>query len=133
MRETDEVFASSLVRCKLRDDFLERFYQRFLASSREVREKFRSTDMEAQKRKLLRSLDLSVAASLGDPEGLQEIRARARSHGRERLDIRPPLYDLWLESLVETVREVDEDFDDDVERAWRNMMGHVISSMIAGY
>lgn len=36
-----------------------------------------------------------------------------------RLDIAPRLYDLWLETLIDTARDFDEQFDEEVELAWR--------------
>jgi len=47
-----ELFNDSLARCLRRGELFQRFYELFLASSDEVREKFRATDFRRQRRML---------------------------------------------------------------------------------
>ena len=47
-----ELFNDSLDRCLRRGGFFERFYELFLASSAEVRDKFLGTDFRRQRRML---------------------------------------------------------------------------------
>ena len=47
---------------------------------------------------------------------LQEI---AHTHGVHGLNIRPELYEVWMESLLETVKDSDPKFDKNVELAWK--------------
>ena len=126
-------FLASLHRCDEIDDFVDRFYQRFIAASPEVRRKFADTDLPAQVRVLRRSLELCAAAADGEREGLNELTMRARTHDHAHLDIRPALYDLWLEALLETAAECDTEWDEDVDRAWRNVLGFVVGFMTARY
>ena len=128
-----QVFLDSLHRCEDSEDFLARFYARFVESSEEVREKFRNTDFDRQVRVLRRSLELSAAATEGDREGLYELAMRAVTHDRAHLDIRPALYELWLEALVATAAECDEHWDAEVERAWREVLGFTVRFMTARY
>ena len=46
------IFNDSLARCLSNDRFFRRFYELFLASSQEVRDKFRNTDFAKQNRML---------------------------------------------------------------------------------
>lgn len=126
------IFLESLARCG-RPEFVDRFYDRFLASSSEVRAKFAATDFGRQRLMLLRSLELIAAAADGDPAGVEELRARAETHARGRLDIRPPLYELWLESAVASAAEADPDWSPDVETAWRSVLGAAIRHMSSRY
>ena len=96
------VFQQSLARCLEDDQFLASFYERFLGASEEIRLKFADTDFPAQHRMLERSLRLSAAAAEGDRAALQEINERAVSHDHEHLDIRPELYELWLDAIIVT-------------------------------
>ena len=86
-----ETFLASFGRCRAADGFLDAFYQRFIASSEEVRAKFAGTDMKRQVRMLEDSL-LVVAVAVQGEEGspargdLPRIAAR---HSRQDLDIRP--------------------------------------------
>lgn len=43
----------------------------------------------------------------------------ATIHSKADKDVRPELYDGWLDSLIEAVKEYDPEFDSDVEPAWR--------------
>ncbi len=109
-------------------EFFQAFYERFLDASPEVRAKFRDTDMAHQRRMLKKSFFSLVAfyASGSVDNILERI---ALNHGVHGLDIPPRLYDLWLECLVETVREFDPGFEDDVELAWRLVLSTGITYM----
>lgn len=104
-----------------------------MASSDEVQRLFRHTDFVEQKRMLTRSLELCGKAVGGDPHGLEELRERSESHSRRRLNIKPHLYDIWLDSLILTAAECDPDWTSELEEHWRRILGHVIRRMIAAY
>ena len=57
----------------------------------------------------------------------------AERHGRDKLDIRPELYEVWLDALVTTARELDDEFDDETEAVWREMIRPGIEIMQARY
>jgi hemoglobin-like flavoprotein len=119
-----ETFLSSLRRCLAAPEFLESFYENFLASSEEIREKFRNTDMKRQTRILEDSLYVVANAVQGE-EGspawgpLPELAAR---HSRKELDIPPRLYDRWIDCLIEAARTHDPGFTPEVESAWREVL-----------
>jgi len=99
-----------------------------------VREKFASTDFVRQKRALKASLHLILmAAQDGDKGPDFYLREVAERHGSAQLDIGAELYDLWLDSLLETVREFDPEFSPAVEQAWEDAMGIGIKYLCARY
>ncbi|CAM2069934.1 Globin [Sulfidibacter corallicola] len=114
------------------DSFLETFYNTFFASSPEVAAKFKRTKLKHQRLLLRRSLEsiLKMAWSTEIPIGLDEI---AERHDRNNLDIRPYLYELWEESLIQTVSRVDPYFDEEVELSWRIALEPGIKFMIDHY
>ena len=57
---------------------------------------------------------------------LEEI---AIQHSKSVLDINPGLYDLWLESLIDTVKEYDYDFTPETELSWRLVLSVGITYM----
>jgi len=128
-----EAFLSSLRRCSATEEFIPAFYERFLASSDEIRLRFRFTDFVQQNKMLLRSLQVSAAATSGDPEALREINEIAKSHDRYHRNIEPHLYDLWLDAAIATASEFDQQWNESVEAAWRRILGHVIQRMIRKY
>lgn len=130
-----DTFLASLGRCRAASGFLEAFYERFMASSEQVRAKFAGTDMKRQVRMLEDSLFVVAVAVQGEDGSpargdLPRIAAR---HSRKDLDIRPELYDRFLECLIETVRAKDPQFSAEVESAWRETMAFGIEYMRARY
>ena len=57
----------------------------------------------------------------------------AQLHSRAELDIKPELYDLWLDRLLQAVREFDPLFDDDIDAAWRRLLQPGIDFLKARY
>ena len=99
-------------------EFFTAFYKLFVATSDEAASKFRDTDMAAQ----VRMLQLSVTILLNffvtsrQDEHLVKL---AQRHGKQGVDISPELYEVWLECLIETVRQFDPKFNLEVATAWR--------------
>lgn len=128
-----EIFLKSLERCTSSNKFIPSFYQRFLAASEEIRDKFKHTDFKRQNKMLVRSLKLAAGATAGEAKSLQELRDRAETHDRHHLDIRPELYDHWRDAIVITAGEFDPQWSDEVEEAWNSVLGYVINHMIKYY
>jgi len=128
-----EAYVGSLTRCLGIPVFLDRFYEVFLASSPEVAEKFKTTNFARQKVTLGQSLYLMVMAAEGGEAAVAYLDRIAERHGRDALDIRPELYELWLDALVATARELDDEFDDETETLWREMIRPGIEVMQARY
>lgn len=129
-----EAFDASLRRCDRDPQFLDYFYDRFLASSPKVREKFSKTDFSRQKRMLRASFYLVLLASEDSEHGPERyLDHLAASHSRKGLDIGSELYDLWLDSLLRVVRECDPQWNTEVEDAWEQMMQIGIGFMLERY
>ncbi len=100
------------------DQFFEAFYDGFISRSDDIAARFASTNMEQQKEMLYRSfrhmVDFSVQRQASD-----ELRRIAERHSKSQIDIHPDLYDIWLDSLIETVQLFDPRFTEEIELAWR--------------
>jgi hemoglobin-like flavoprotein len=109
-------------------DFLSRFYEIFLAESPEIRVRFDNTDMERQREMLAQSLHEMVdfATSRVASDRLGRVADR---HSRRQRDIPPELYEVWLDSLIRTVREMDPLFCEEIELAWRVVLAPGIAYM----
>ena len=133
MHERDiELFNDSIERCSCKPEFLRRFYTRFVASSDAVAKKFERTDLRKQARLLKTSLYIMIMAG-GESERNVHLERLARRHSRAELDIKPELYDLWLDRLVQAVREFDPMFDPEIEAAWRRLLQPGIEFMKSRY
>jgi hemoglobin-like flavoprotein len=128
-----DLFHDSLSGCARDPRFLERFYELFLASSAEVRYKFRGTDFPKQRRILKGSLYMMLQAAEDEPEGQAHLERIAARHSKRDLDILPHLYNLWLDTLVQAVQEYDPKCTAETERVWRQVMEQGIAFMKARY
>lgn len=132
--ETLRILDDSLHRCAANPQFLDLFYERFLESSPDVREKFANTDFARQKRVLMSSLHLMLLAAEDEKNGPERyLRDLAFRHGKGQLEIGSHFYDLWLDSLLETVRECDPRWTPAIEQAWEQVMGVGISYLLQYY
>lgn len=131
---TVQIARDSLTRCGKKSGFLDRFYELFMGSSEEIRQKFSQTDFERQKKVLSDSLFLMLAAA-GTTKGFAHVQLEklAKRHCRQQLDIKPEWYDAWLDTLLQTVSEFDAEYSDEVNAAWRESVKDSIEVLIAGY
>jgi hemoglobin-like flavoprotein len=127
-----ELFNDSLERTS-GTPFLERFYELFVAASPEVAAKFAHTDFRQQRRAVKISLYMMISAAQGLPEGNVHLTRIAQRHSRAALGIRPELYDLWLDCLIQAVGEHDRAFTAATERAWRRVLEAGIEFMKSRY
>ena len=127
-------FDESLRRCDAVPGFLEGFYKKFLESSPKVKQKFASTDFVRQKRALRASLHLMPLAAGDKVNGPDRyLKDLAVRHSRSELDIGAEYYDLWLDSLLDTVRNRDPQFNSEIEQAWEDVMMVGISYLLSHY
>lgn len=118
-----------VLRVKLDDrDFFEAFYERFLAASPEVREKFANTDMTKQRQMLKKSF-YSLLVFYASNAADDYLNKMVEKHQARSVSIPHHMYDLWLDCLVSTVAEFDPEADDEVLLAWRIVMSSGITYM----
>jgi len=128
-----DLFLQSVGRCVANELFLPEFYSRFVGASEEIQARFRFTDFDQQYVMLRRSLELCAGATSGDPESMREINERAVTHDRDHLNIKPEFYDIWLETIIDTARIHDSQWNEAVEAAWQRILGHVVKHMLRKY
>ena len=101
--------------------FYKHFYQKLVSADARIKELFATTDMNRQIEILTQSMTymMSFSATL---ESNDEIEKVAELHGNDNLNILPEYYDIWLECMLQTVKEFDSKYDDHIETSWRVMM-----------
>lgn len=105
--------------------FFEAFYRRFLTDP-DIAEAFSQTDMSRQVVMLRKSFFHLVAFYVShEPSG--ELERIALIHSR--IGIKSEFYDLWLDALIETVREFDPQCDLATELSWRWAMAPGLTYM----
>ena len=124
MRE-DQVKAArdSLSRCLENENFLDRFYELFMGASSDVAEKFAKTDFEKQKQVLKDSLFLMmVTAGTDKGFGHDQLQKLGKRHSRNELDIKPEHYEIWVDTLMQTVKECDPSYSEALDASWRSAL-----------
>jgi hemoglobin-like flavoprotein len=120
-------------RCEESRGFFDTFYEVFFSKSPEIPRRFARTDMEKQKQSAMASVLMVLLLDSGDVMARQCVAEIAESHSRRRHDVRPELYDLWLEALCEAVQEHDPQCTPELVAQWRQAMRPGIDLMIAAY
>ena len=131
-QEVDSV-KQSLQRCLKNSSFLDRFYELFLASSPEVKEKLKNTSLQRQTIMLKGSLHIMLLYAAGKLSDQGSLKQLAELHDHQHRDIKPALYTLWLNSMVAAVKESDPDFSAELETAWHHTMQPGIEFMTSFY
>ena len=126
-------FDTSLARCLAEQAFLTRFYELFVESSAAVAEKFRDTDFRRQRRAMGASLYVIVLALEQGEAATIYLEQIAKQHGHENLDVPPEMYDAWRDCLLESVKEYDPLYSDEIEQAWRQAAEFAIDFMRKRY
>lgn len=126
------IFSASYERAFQFDDekkkFLDRFYEIFFTKAPEIPQLFKDAHMGAQKTMLQDSL-LYMKDFFLSRKPNEYMKRIATVHSKAGKDVRPELYDLWLDSLIEAVKEYDPEFDSEVELAWRIALSPGITYM----
>lgn len=114
----DESYKRIMPDEKARLSFFDLFYKNFFNSSPEIPSYFKNTDMERQKKIIIKAFYalFSFYASEHAEDILEKI---AVSHNSAHMNIEPRLYDLWLEAFIRTVKSSDAQCDNDTELSWR--------------
>lgn len=118
-------------RCCASPAFFDAFYQNFFNSSPAIATKFEKTDMKAQKQ-LLRAGILNLvlyARGMSDAK----LRALGQTHSRTGFDIRPEMYDLWIDALMITIRQHDLDATSEDLTAWRDVLNRGVNVIKSFY
>ena len=120
--ENHELVQASYDRCLAAGDFFQTFYDIFLATSPEVATKFVQTDFSKQKNIIKASVAMLIRLGSGNANARRIIEKVGDTHGQQALDIRPALYDLWLDSLCNAIQRHDPEYSAELETLWRDSM-----------
>ncbi len=112
----------SLQRCLAQPDFLDIFYDRFLASSDEIKAKFTNTNFPNQKIMLKASLHIMLMLAQGGLKDTKTLQELADRHSHRDLDIDPKFYRYWVDSMLAAVRSCDPEYTPDIAAAWINAL-----------
>jgi hemoglobin-like flavoprotein len=132
-----QLVQQSLGRCLLNKslgkDFLDAFYDEFLASDPRIKPMFAKTDMAKQKNLLKHGLTMIIMFSSGIGMARTSIQQLALQHDRNHLNVEPGMYNLWLNSLLRCVEKYDRKYNDALGAAWSEILEPGVSAMKQAY
>ena len=132
----EKVFKESLARISGKKinghSFLDHFYKLFMASSEEIREKFKDTDLTKQTVMLRKSISELVHFYISKKVS-STLYFIGQSHNKDNLNITPDMYGLWLSNLTTAVAKYDPEFSPQVELAWHIILSPGIAFMKYSY
>ena len=129
----DEDVRLSFDRCEATGGFAEIFYNLFLRSSPEVEPFFVETDFDKQRHVLRDSVHMMVTRDVVEPRMRAMLDQLGLAHSRNEYNVLPRLYELWLDSICETVEMLDPEWDAELERKWRARLRPGLQIIMAAY
>lgn len=118
-------------RCTVNQKFLDRFYDIFLASHPAIKPMFAKTDFTKQKALLRSGISMMIMYEDGTQVAKMALDRLGHSHGKQRMNIDPKMYQYWIDSLVAAVKECDPQFSPALEKYWRDAMRRGINYMVS--
>lgn len=119
--------------CESGAEFFDTFYADLAVRIPGIGAKFHGVDMQQQNRLVREGIIRLVDFAERDGVARPELERLGRLHGRDQLDIDPGLYPAWIETLLATVREFDDEYDERLDEAWRLVIDGGIAAMVACY
>jgi hemoglobin-like flavoprotein len=128
-----ETVRQSYGRSSMTPGFFEAFYDRFTAKSPTIRQMFAATDMAAQRQALRSGIAFLVQYAGGSQFAASKVDQLGESHRRDRLNVSPSMYPMWVDSLIATLADKDPYWTSELDLAWRDVLQQGIDRMIAAW
>ncbi len=134
MTDTFEDLQQSYGRCLRNKNFIERFYEIFLASNPKIAPMFEKTDFQTQRLALRRGISVAITYAAGGTLVKRTMDQMADLHSRKgRVPVPPSLYTYWVDSLIEAINESDPEITPELTQRWRDGMSKVIDTFTKHY
>jgi hemoglobin-like flavoprotein len=132
-KTSHDLARESFNRCNRSDGFFDTFYTILKSSNADIAAMFLKTDFTKQNGLLRVALELMLMFERDGDAARQALAKTRQSHNQDGLNIRPELYDVWLDCLMEACAVHDTEFDTQTEEAWREVLLPSINYLRSGY
>ncbi len=129
----EEEVRQSFARCEAAGDFAEAFYTTFINASPAIAPFFAQTEFGRQRKLLRDSVFLMVTHDVSNPEMRGLLDKLGAVHSRAGRNIAPKLYELWLDSICQTVKVLDPEWSQSLEDHWRVRLRAGMQIIMAAY
>ncbi len=134
MSDQYEDLQQSFGRCLRDKQFIENFYEVFLASHPAIPPMFEKTDFSKQRMALRRGISVAISHAAGSGISKRTTEAMADVHSCQgRVPVDPALYPYWIESLVTVVGWTDPEANPALLARWREAMSVVCDTFTRRY
>lgn len=124
---------NSFNRADATGEFSNIFYDIFLNKSVEIKNVFKDTNFKKQKKLLRATVKILVDHEYEKTRTKKIINDISHTHNQHGHNIAPHYYDLWLDSLCETIEKLDPEYSKRLEIFWRKHMQKFIDLIVTGY
>jgi hemoglobin-like flavoprotein len=119
--------------CEQGDEFFDAFYDKLSEKAPEIGPMFAGVNMRRQNALLQKGIESLLACAEGSATARDELLRLGDLHARDRINVRPELYPLWIDALMESVREFDSEHHELTEPAWRATIAAGIELIVSRY
>jgi len=138
MESNIDIIKKSYGRCMFtresKQQFFNHFYQLFLHSDPEIALLFQDTEFEKQVTLLKHAISMSIMFAEDNNDLAKSVLMQTRkSHSRSRKNIKPEYYTFWLDCLMHTFWACDPQFNEALEKSWRELLQITIDYIKEGY
>ncbi|MDH5525999.1 MAG: globin [Nitrospirota bacterium] len=109
-------------RCMEHPGFFDRFYKNLFEADRVIAGMFSESDLEKQRTMIRKAVTTLIMKHSGVQSANLALDRIADTHGKQGLNVTPYMYDVWIDTMVRTVREHDPECTLALSEAWRTML-----------
>jgi len=124
---------ASYTRCCEVPDFFASFYAELFLSCPPARAKFANTDFEKQHKLVRHGIGLLINFNDEQEKEPNILTRVAERHRRGELGIDPWFYPFFVDAFIATARNLDAEFNEETERAWRVATAKGVAYMSSKY
>lgn len=109
-------------RCIAHSGFFDHFYDKLFDRDENIRKMFDKVDLDKQKTMIRKAVTTLIMKKSGVQAANLSLMSIANSHGKNGLGVTPEMYAVWIDCLIQTVKEMDNAFTPELGAAWRNTL-----------
>ncbi len=131
----DEIKAvkRSFARCFLKEDMILHFLNVIVESHEEIAPHFKDTDFNQIKLLLRQGINCTIMFAQGLFAGKFCMDELKIYHNRKNLAIDPKYYPYWIQSLRQTVKDLDPKYTEELGDLWVRVVTPAVEYMASGY
>jgi hemoglobin-like flavoprotein len=124
----------SFLRCSNDALLASKFYVNLFFLKPKIKEYFKDTDFKHQEIALINGLKFMIGfLDKTDENSRDQIKRLATVHSNQNLNIHPHDYYYWMDALLMTIKECDDQWYPDLEYYWREAITYPVYFMISLY